>query len=316
VFMDLDRRLGETAERAVRCEKLQRRIAELESEGRETENAAQRLKGQVAKEDADVKRLEGISLTGLFYDILGSKEEQLQKERQEALAAELKYGEAVRRRTALLAELEQARREAAPLTGAAAERETLLKEKEAAISGSAGEGARELFRLGEREQQLRWNLQQLHEARSAGHLADAALARVIDHLESAGNWGTWDMLGGGLIATAAKHSRIDDARSAAYDAQAALSTFRRELKDIAADVYVDKIAIDGFSKFADFFFDGLIADWVVQNRINNSLESVRSSRNQVAGLLQNLDRQIQQTGADLEALQGERARFIERYHGD
>ena len=52
-----------------------------------------KLKKQVYKEGRDVKKLEGLSLPGLFLSILGSKEAQLEKERQEYLAAKLKYDE-------------------------------------------------------------------------------------------------------------------------------------------------------------------------------------------------------------------------------
>ena len=49
----------------------------------------EKLQRQLQKEDSDVKKLEGISITALFYSILGSKEQQLEKERQELLAAVL-----------------------------------------------------------------------------------------------------------------------------------------------------------------------------------------------------------------------------------
>lgn len=41
------------------------------------------------KEQTDVRQLESLSLTVLFYSLLGSKEQQLEKERQEALRAQL-----------------------------------------------------------------------------------------------------------------------------------------------------------------------------------------------------------------------------------
>ena len=51
----------------------------------------EKLQRQLQKEDSDVKKLEGISITALFYSIFCSKEQQLEKERQELLAAVLQY---------------------------------------------------------------------------------------------------------------------------------------------------------------------------------------------------------------------------------
>src|SRR5262245_38999709 len=58
----------------------------------ESERARLRsLTETLRQESRDVERLEGLSLEGLFYQILGSKEHQLDKERQEQLAAKLKH---------------------------------------------------------------------------------------------------------------------------------------------------------------------------------------------------------------------------------
>lgn len=42
-------------------------------------------------EQADVKQLEGRSLAAFYYQIVGKKAEKLDKERQEAYAATVKY---------------------------------------------------------------------------------------------------------------------------------------------------------------------------------------------------------------------------------
>jgi hypothetical protein len=64
------------------------------------------------------------------------------------------------------------------------------------------------------------------------------------------NWGTWDVIGGGLISTAVKHSRIDRARASAHQVQQLLRRFQRELGDVGAtsDITID---IGSFATFAD-----------------------------------------------------------------
>jgi len=315
VLADLDARLAEAAQRVSRWERLERRLAALTEEAQAAAESVQGLRDQLQREEHEVARLEGISLGGLFYGLLGTKEDRLRQERQEAVAARLRHDEAVHRLAAVQAEQERVRREQDPLADSREQYQALLVEKEKQIAATPGDGARQLFNLGDAERRLEWELQQLREAILAGQAADAALAPVEESLNSAHSWGVWDMLGGGLIATSIKHSRVDEAQQAAYAAQQALSAFRRELKDVDLDFTADGISIEGFSRFADYFFDGLIADWVVQNRINESLDSVRRAREQVAALLDRLQQQVPETEADLAAARQRRAEFVTRYPG-
>jgi hypothetical protein len=96
------------------------------------------------------------------------------------------------------------------------------------------------------------------------------------------------MLGGGMISTAMKHNRIDDARSAIHSAQRSLRQFEKELKDVQRDVSIH-IEIGGLLTFADFFFDGLITDWMVQGRISDSLIQVNGKRSQIQTIVADLE---------------------------
>jgi prefoldin subunit 5 len=111
----------------------------------------------------------------------------------------------------------------------------------------------------------------------------------VADLQSAHGWGVWDLLGGDLLATAIKHSRIDDARQAVYAVQAALQRFQRELADVEQSAQFIIEDISTFETFADYFFDGLIADWVVQARIDRSLENARAAAQRLDGVLAQLD---------------------------
>ncbi|TWU47299.1 hypothetical protein Poly51_50990 [Rubripirellula tenax] len=69
-----------------------------------------------------------------------------------------------------------------------------------------------------------------------------------------------------MLTTMAKHSKMDAAKSQARISQRKLMQFEEELADADERLHVS-LQIDGFSKFADYFFDGLIADWIVQSKI-------------------------------------------------
>lgn len=130
-------------------------------------------------------------------------------------------------------------------------------------------------------------LKEVREAISAGRSVINSLENAMGSLDSAGGWGVWDMLGGGLISDLAKHSHIDNAKHEAEQAQILLRRFRSELADIriSNDIHIET---GGFAKFADFFFDGLIADWFMQSKIKNSHESVSKVKSQVQSVLNKL----------------------------
>lgn len=107
------------------------------------------------------------------------------------------------------------------------------------------------------------------EAIDAGYRAINSLKTARDNLNSAKNWGLLDMFGGGFFSTMLKHSKIDQARQNMEQAKYDLRNFSRELNDvnIACDLNIN---IGDFLSFADYFFDGFVADWMVQDRINNA----------------------------------------------
>jgi hypothetical protein len=119
------------------------------------------------------------------------------------------------------------------------------------------------------------------------------------------------MLGGGLISTAIKHSRIDDARMGVNDVQTKMSQFKRELADVRKNAEL-QIEIGGLETFADFFFDNLIVDWVVQSKIVDSLEQSKAVKSVIAQSVEELENQKKITQDKINDLQEKRAQLIER----
>jgi len=85
-----------------------------------------------------------------------------------------------------------------------------------------------------------------------------------------------------------KHSHIDEANRLSYNVKHHLKVFQKELSDVNEFTDIN-INISSFAKFADFFFDGLFADWFVQSKINESLSNVENAIWQVKGILEKLD---------------------------
>ena len=252
------------------------------------------LKRRLDKEEADVEKLTGLSLAGLFHSILGDRTERMQKEKQEAIAARLKYDDASQAVVDALDEVEHLSAELQSLEGVEEEYAELLDRKAAILLERSDEQTHKLMACDERISDLKSDEKELVEAVTAGDAALDALNLVDSDLAAAGDWGTLDLVGGGLISGLAKHSKFDSAKAHAERAQRLLLAFSRELVDAGErlDLSID---VGGFTKFADFFFDGLIADWVVQSKIRQSQEACRNATSQASAAVNACRQKLRET---------------------
>lgn len=247
------------------------------------------LKKVLQKEEKDVKKLEGMSLRSLFFTILGNKQKRLSKEQEEFVAAKLKYDECRNSVQVLKEQVDSYISQLSEIGDIRYYLEELLKKKEELILSSGDENASRLLENIDKISQYTVEQNELKEAILAGDNAIHALEEAIESLEDAEDMGSLDILGGGLLMTSMKHSSIDEAMDHVAVANRNLNTFSRELKDVNIDLDLD-VNISSFDKFADYFFDGFIADLNVQNKIRDSLDSVRCKVYHVRELVANLNR--------------------------
>ena len=126
-----------------------------------------------------------------------------------------------------------------------------------------------------------------NEAIAAGHKALASLRAAQNDLNSAKNWGIVDMLGGGLITDIIKHTKMNNAKTHMEQAKWDLESFGKELSDVAGYVSF-KFNTADFLSFADYFFDGLLADWMMQDRINKARSQVDEAIRRVEYIMERL----------------------------
>lgn len=128
---------------------------------------------------------------------------------------------------------------------------------------------------------------EIREAIAAGERALGSLKSAEEKLGSARNWGFVDLFGGGLITDLIKHSKMNDAVSYMEAAKRDLQSFQKELKDVNVPMDL-RMEVGGFLSFADFFFDGLVADYLVQSKISDAREQVGEAIRMVQILLRDL----------------------------
>lgn len=89
-----------------------------------------------------------------------------------------------------------------------------------------------------------------------------------------------------------------------------IRTFKTELVDI--DFHEDiQVQIDGFLRFADYFWDGIFSDWMVQGKIHDSQNQVSQVMGKVDSIIMKLQNMSQEVEQKLEAEKSGLERLVE-----
>ena len=257
------------------------------------------LRKEKLDEQADVDRLECHSLTAFFYGVIGKMDEKLDKEREEAYAASVKYDVAAHELFSVEQDIKRYEAELGELRECEQQYAQVLKDKLEAIKSFGTQEAEGILRTEEHISYLEGQIKEIQEALRAGQVALETTDSILSSLDSAEGWGTWDLLGGGLLSDMAKHGHLDEAQQRVEHLQVQLRRFKTELTDVTinADMQVN---IDGFLCFADYFFDGLFADWAVLDKINQSQTQVQNTKSQIECVVNRLTAMLSATVKSLE----------------
>ncbi|WP_055108319.1 hypothetical protein [Paenibacillus ihumii] len=308
MYEDMNERLAELKEKGRKKEKWEQRHQQLKEELAALERAREEASRRLAAEEKDVKQLTGLSLSNLLYTVLGKKLEKLDQEQREAIEAKLKYDEADRAVQHIEQQIAAIEKQLAEVRFWKLDYDQVFEAKERQVL----EQNEELRTLAEEQAALSVQNKELEEALQAGRSVAHDLDCAIEKLRSAKNWGTYDMLGGGMISTHIKHGRLDEAMDYLYRSQNSLRHFEKELRDVGEQLPVHT-EIGGFLKFSDYFFDGFIMDWIVQGKINDMLQQVENKRSEINRILSQLNDWKRKVEADLTVKRQSYVRSVEQY---
>ena len=261
------------------------------------------------KEEHDVKKIEGGSLASFFYNVVGKRDEKLDKKRQEAYEARVKYDAAFSELTALNNDIYLTEQELERLVNCESEYEMTFAEKSTYLKNTNPQIKEQMQSLEEQISGLTGQEVEITEAITAGQSALLAAETALKHLDDADGLSTWDMLGGGLLIDLAKHEALDDAQSNIESLQISLRRFKTELADVTIDADID-VRIDGFLHFADFFFDNIFTDWAVSSQIEDSYISVKNTKEQIKKVLNKLQEMNERVAKEKEELAEKMNQFV------
>ena len=105
--------------------------------------------------------------------------------------------------------------------------------------------------------------------------------------KSARNWGFLDMFGGGTLVDLIKHYKLNTAADIMNQISFLLQQLQAELRQVVIPVDF-RMNTMTFATFADFLFDGILADTYMQSKIMKSLDQVRELKNRLILLEKNL----------------------------
>ena len=284
----------------------------------ETKNGLKQLYGEIRsmdkqldKELKDIEKLERVGVRSLFHKTLGTKEAQLEKERQEYLELSLKHKELKKEIALLEYEKELLTKKIRSIKEVEKKLTQLKKEREKELKNNLDPQIRQEFRSLLETIDFNHALRrEIEEAHNAGAKCLKILEKVIALLKNAGEWGRWDMYGDKRRSEYMKHRSLDQALKNIPVAQHNLNLFKKELADLGEKEVVLQLDNVHFNKFRDFFFDNLISDWIVQQRIKNTLNNVEATHSHVRRIIMSLEQEFKLVNKKIQELDTAKDKMI------
>lgn len=301
--------LQQVQEKLFEKKRLEAKLSVLRSQNRSLELRVAELKRELESQQADVLRLERVTLSAIFYSLIGKKEERLDKEKQEAYGAKLKYDTAALEQKQVCSQIQDMEEQLRELAGIENRYTQLLQEKTQEIRNSGTPQTEELLQLERRITEKQSQKKEISEAIFAGNQAMNTVNEILTDLNDAEGWGIWDLAGGGLMSDLVKHNCLDEAQENVQKLQGELLRFKTELADVSVDAQL-QVRVDGFLRFADYFFDGLFADWTVLDHINESQGEVTKVQSQIRQVLSNLTAMLNGINEEITMLEQEKKKLV------
>lgn len=284
--------------------KLKSKISTLDVEINKTNESLEALKKILAKEKKDVDNLESFSLSYIYYKIKGSIDEKLSKEKLEFLEAQARYLEKEDYLNRLTSNKKQMLKAINDIGDIDLKYDDLLNSSAQYILKLNNENSEKVSLILKKIKIISLELKEIQEALLEGDNLIPYIDKAISNLNSAQNWGIYDMMGGDFIATMAKRSKMDDASKSINSIKVMLNRYNAELKDLSNEINVN-LNLDSMSGIFDYLFDNFFTDYFVQGKINSALDSTKNLKAKVNNIQSNLTNKAQNYKKEIENLKKE-----------
>jgi len=301
----IQQQIQDTIKEIVHIERVEEQLAITKQELDEAMEEQKSLMQRLSKELKDIEKLDGLSTKAIFYKILGSKEKQLDKERQEYLELSLKEED-------LEKSIELLEYEVNLLSAKVKSRDELkarlaslkLSREEEIIKADPALRTQLLTLSKNLEDQFQFKTE-IEEALEVGQVCHNLMQQVVHLLSRVKNWGQWPSQSRKPHHTRrARRDAIDRARNLTYQVKHHLNLLKKELLDLGKELTYDTDPTK-LTEFSDFFFGNLITDWIRQQQLVKALQSANR-----------LYLQLNNVVLQLIAMRDDSATQIARYQDD
>ena len=255
-------------------------------------------KAKIEKEYEDVIKLKKMSASLLFRTILGNFKQQLEKERQQYLQAVLEYNSIANEIDLLQYEKEVLEKKTNNTLETKQQLDYYLKVKEQKILFHNSDKAKKIKEINRSIDQVYTLKRELKEAKQVAVVVDKLLIKAFGKLKKVDSFKFTKMRGAGKNSSFAKKSYIDQAIKDASEINYFLNKLDKELSDVYSKYTFFNIY--KYQNFVDSFYDNLITDWVLQNKLRNAISCLKSADNQVKRILATLDNDLQKAEDSIE----------------
>lgn len=269
-------------------------IKTIERESNELSGLLVKLKDvekQLIKEEKDVEKLKTVSFSNFFQTVMNSKDEKLRQEEKEVVEVKTRLDHLIFSIDETRNHIKVLESDKKNVNELARQYNNLCSEKLQCLEVIQPDKYKQIIDNSKEIEVQKRNIKEVEEAIVAGNHTLSEVDTILNSLQSAANWGTYDMLGGGLIATMAKRGHMNDAQTQMQSFKRSLSMFNKELGDVS-DTVVMELSLNGFLDMADYFFDGFFVDWAVQDKINNARTQVNNIQAKIKSIVYQLQNEL------------------------
>ncbi len=292
----LDEQIQELYEEVKRREKIGIHLSHLDDVVVVLNQELKQLEIQLNKEDEDVKKLENLNLYSIFNFILGKKEQQLEKERQEYLQVFMRHKATVERLVAIEEEREMLKKLYSGGFSRQRQLMELLKQKEAELKAENSSIGEQLVDIEQRIASHKAKNKEIFQVISEGKRVKSFLEKTLISLGKINEWG-------------AQNNRTIEKRNNEAGrihkhismVNKHLRRFEDELYDISHHHGLDfHQQVETIKDFLDQFVESLITDWIIRQKIQNSLNLVQNSFDKITLIINMLTYEVKKTKEYIE----------------
>lgn len=308
-----DARLYALRQKVERRAQLDQLLEQLNTQFRQLRDEVDRLQKKQADEQDDVKRLERRTPSAMLYHMLGKREQQLEKERAEALEADRNCTAATQKLAALKSVLDCRANERAQLDGCEEEYRRALDQKAAALLAAGGGLAAAVKRIEQRMSAVQQRHSMLEEGLCIGRDVLANLEKILAFIDKS-YMPICLPPGSGYITDGYEHGMLDNAQLYMNHVNTQLIRLQQLLQkappdrlEAAVELQPNiEVNVEGFLRLGDY----IMLDSAVHAHTEKAEKQVKQLKLDVEYVMRRLDESARLAAQQLHALERQRAQLL------